>query len=172
VKQSSPAGIEGRKNVRTPTERQSDLRAQSAANQRGAQRLKALARKCGAEELVRIMDEVLDYSGRMMLAALRRLPDGEASFADVFDGDGVIQPGTEVDQPFTVKLTIRKRGDEITVDFRRVGRAPIVSNECAADGDSIVCAEIDRRSAEPHPAEFGLLAWRAMMTPANPLPCR
>ena len=104
-------------NVRTPAERQGDLRAQVAANQRGAQRLEALAGKYGAEELVRIMDEVLDYSERMMRAALRRLPDGEASFEDVFDGDGVIEPGAEVDKPFTVKLTLRKHGDEITVDF-------------------------------------------------------
>src|SRR5215469_18338956 len=104
-------------NVRTPAERQGDLRAQVAANQRGAQRLEALARKYGAEELLRIMDEVLDYSERMMRAALRRLPDGEASFEDLFDGDGVIEPGAEVDEPFTVKLTIRKRGEEITANF-------------------------------------------------------
>src|SRR5215469_15988372 len=104
-------------NVRTPAERQGDLRAQVAANHRGTQQLEALARKYGAEELVRIMDEVLDYSERMMRAALRRLPNGEASFDDVFDGDGVIEPGAEVDEPFKVKLTIRKQGDEITVDF-------------------------------------------------------
>jgi N-methylhydantoinase B len=104
-------------NVRTPAERQGDLRAQVAANQRGAQRLEALAGKYGAEELLRIMDEVLDYSERMMRTALRRLPDGEASFEDLFDGDGVIEPGAEVDEPFTVKLTIRKRGEEITADF-------------------------------------------------------
>ena len=104
-------------NVRTPAERQGDLRAQVAANRRGAQRLAALAEKYGAEELLRIMDEVLDYSEQMMRAALGRLPDGEASFEDILDGDGVIEPGAEVDEPFTVKLTIRKRGEEITADF-------------------------------------------------------
>src|SRR5215471_3041433 len=104
-------------NVRTPTERQGDLRAQVAANRRGAARLEALARKYGADELLRIMDEVLDYSETMMRAALRRLPDGEASFADVFDGDGVLAPGAEADEPFTVRLTLRKQGDEIVADF-------------------------------------------------------
>ena len=39
----------------------------------GAQRLQVLARKYGPEELLRIMDEVLDYSERMMRAALTRL---------------------------------------------------------------------------------------------------
>jgi N-methylhydantoinase B len=104
-------------NVRTPAERQGDLRAQIAANRRGAQRLEALARKYGADELLSIMNEVLDYSERMMRAALGRLPDGEASFTDVFDGDGVLAPGTDADQPFTVELRICKRGDEITADF-------------------------------------------------------
>jgi hypothetical protein len=104
-------------NVRAPSERQGDLRAQVAANRRGALRLEELARKYGPDELLRIMDEVLDYSETMMRAALRLLPDGEASFADVFDGNGVIAPGVEADEPFSVRLTIRKRGDTITADF-------------------------------------------------------
>jgi N-methylhydantoinase B len=104
-------------NVRTPAERQGDLRAQVAANRRGALRLEALARKYGADELLHIMDEVLDYSERMMRAALRSLPDGEASFTDVFDGDGVIAPGAEADEPFTVRLTVRKHRDAIIADF-------------------------------------------------------
>ena len=104
-------------NVRAPAERQGDLRAQVAANRRGALRLEALARKYGADELLRIMDEVLDYSETMMRAALRSLPDGEASFADVFDGDGVLAPGAEADEPFTVRLRVCKRGEEITADF-------------------------------------------------------
>jgi len=45
------------------------------------------------------MDEVLDYSETMMRAALRLLPDGEASFAEVFDGDGVIAPGAQAMNP-------------------------------------------------------------------------
>ena len=102
-------------NVRTPTERQGDLRAQVAANQRGALRLEALARKYGADELLCIMDDVLDYSERMMRAALRMLPDGEGRFEDVFDGDGVLAPGA--DEPFTVRLRVRKRGDTILADF-------------------------------------------------------
>src|SRR5271165_4059174 len=104
-------------NVRTPAERQGDLRAQVAANRRGALRLEALARKYGADELVEIMNEVLDYSETIMRAALRQLPDGEASFEDVFDGDGVLAPGAEADEPFTVRLTLRKRGDTIIADF-------------------------------------------------------
>jgi N-methylhydantoinase B len=104
-------------NVRTPAERRGDLRAQVAANRRGAARLEALAKKYGVDEVLHIMDEVLDYSETMMRAALRALPDGEASFEDVFDGDGVLAPGAAADEPFAVKLRVRKCGDTIVADF-------------------------------------------------------
>ena len=104
-------------NVRTPTERLGDLRAQVAANWRAAARLQALAAKYGTDTLLDIMQEVQDYSETMMRAALRALPDGEAEFSDVFDGDGVIAPGEVDDETFTVKLRIIKRGDTIVADF-------------------------------------------------------
>ena len=104
-------------NVRTPAERLGDLRAQVAANWRASARMEALAAKYGADTLLEIMGEILDYSETMMRAALRRLPDGDAAFADVFDGDGIIAEGETEDRTFTVKLSIRKRGDCIAVDF-------------------------------------------------------
>ena len=112
-------------NVRTPAERLGDLHAQVAANRRAAQRLSALAAKYGTETLLQIMQEVLDYSETMMRAALRALPDGEAAFTDVFDGDGVIAEGETEDATFTVKLRITKRGDTITADF--AGSDPAVA---------------------------------------------
>jgi N-methylhydantoinase B len=112
-------------NVRQPAERLGDLRAQVAANRRAVARLGSLARKYGTDELVRIMAAILDYSEKMMRAALRALPDGDATFSEVFDGDGVIGLGQTEDETFTVRGTIRKRGDEITVDF--AGSAPRVA---------------------------------------------
>ena len=104
-------------NVRTPAERKGDMAAQVAANRRAQQRLAALAEKYGAAELLRIMEEVLDYSERMMRGALAALPDGEAQFEDVFDGDGVLAPGAAADEPFRVRLRVAKEGDRILVDF-------------------------------------------------------
>lgn len=112
-------------NVRTPTERLGDLRAQVAANHRAAQRLSELAVKYGTDELLRIMTEVLDYSETMMRQALAALPDGEAEFTDVFDGDGVIATGETEDQPFKVRIKVTKRGDSITADF--TGSDPAVA---------------------------------------------
>jgi N-methylhydantoinase B len=104
-------------NVRTPAERLGDLRAQVAANRRAQLRLAELAGKYGVDELRRIMAAILDYSEAMMRAALRALPDGEASFTDRLDGDGILAHGETADAPFTVRLTIRKAGDTITADF-------------------------------------------------------
>ncbi len=104
-------------NVRTPAERLGDLRAQVAANRRAVQRMLGLAEKYGAAELLRIMDAVLDYSETMMRQALRALPDGEASFSDIFDGDGVLEGNQTEDATFQVRLTLRKQGDGITADF-------------------------------------------------------
>jgi N-methylhydantoinase B len=112
-------------NVRTPAERLGDLRAQVAANYRAAQRLSELAAKYGTETLLGIMQEVLDYSETMMRAALRALPDGEAEFTDIFDGDGVIESGETEDATFKVHMRIVKRGDTIAVDF--TGSDPAVA---------------------------------------------
>jgi len=112
-------------NVRTPGERLGDLRAQVAANRRAAARMAALAEKYGADELLRIMDRILDYSETMMRAALRALPDGEAHFVDTIDGDGILEPGETEDARFRVAMTICKSGDSISVDF--TGSDPRVS---------------------------------------------
>jgi N-methylhydantoinase B len=112
-------------NVRTPTERMGDLRAQVAANARAALRLSALAAKYGTDTVVDIMQEVLDYSETMMRAALRALPDGEAEFTDIFDGDGVLAAGETEDATFKVHLKVTKRGDTITADF--TGSDPAVA---------------------------------------------
>ncbi len=112
-------------NVRTPTERLGDLRAQVAANVRAGQRLGELAAKYGTDTLLAIMQEVLDYSETMMRAALRALPDGEASFTDIFDGDGVLDAGETADKTFQVCINVVKRGDTILVDF--TGSDPAVA---------------------------------------------
>lgn len=104
-------------NVRTPAERLGDMRAQVAANRRGVQRMVGQAEKYGTAELLRIMDAILDYSETMMRQALRSLPDGVTEFADIIDGDGVLEREETVDATFRIALTLTKRGDSITADF-------------------------------------------------------
>ena len=109
-------------NVRTPDERRGDLRAQMAANQRGVLRLQELARKHGAERLLAIMQEVMDYSERLMRGMLARLPDGTAVFEDFCDGDGIIEDGDKEDRTFRIRLQVTKQGDRLTVDFAGTDR--------------------------------------------------
>jgi N-methylhydantoinase B len=104
-------------NVRTPDERKGDLGAQLAATLRAAERLKALAERYGAERLVGFMAEVMDYSERLMRSALADLPDGEGTFADFCDGDGIPDDADGSDAPFWIRMRVKKTGDRLVVDF-------------------------------------------------------
>lgn len=104
-------------NVRTPDERKGDLGAQLAATLRATERLQALARRYGAAEIIGYMAQVMDYSDRLMRAALMDLPDGEGSFEDFCDGDGIADDELGADAPFWIRLSVRKTGDRLIVDF-------------------------------------------------------
>jgi N-methylhydantoinase B len=104
-------------NVRTPSERRGDLGAQLAATLRAAQRLEALAERYGAERLLAFMSEVMDYSERLMRAALAELADGEGQFADFCDGDGIPDAADGRDAPFFIRMRVEKRNDRLRVDF-------------------------------------------------------
>ena len=156
-------------NVRTPTERLGDLRAQVAANWRAALRLSELAAKYGTDTLLEIMQEVLDYSEAMMRKALLALPDGEAAFTDIFDGDGVFGVGETHDETFQVKLRITKRGDSIVADF--TGSDPAVAGPMNAPltvtASGVYCAL--KMIADPKsliPPNSG--CWRAVTVTAPP----
>jgi len=103
-------------NVRTANERAGDLWAQIAANQRGAKRLQELVFEHGTEKVERYMAAMLDYTERMTRRLLESLPDGEYTFSDYLDNDGV---GNE---PVLIKVTIHIQGDQAVVDFS--GSAP------------------------------------------------
>ena len=104
-------------NVRTPDERKGDLGAQLAATLRGAERLSALARRYGAARLIDYMAQVMDYSERLMRTLLTDLPDGEGSFEDFCDGDGIADDPSGADARFRIRLSVKKVGDRLTVDF-------------------------------------------------------
>lgn len=150
-------------NVRTPEERRGDLRAQIAANRRAEQRLQALARKYGAEALLAIMQEVLDYSETMMRKALAALPDGESSFEDFCDGDGVVEAGDTEDRPFTIRMRVEKKGDTLKVDFTDTDpQVPGPMNApLSVSKSGVLCAV--KMIADPHsliPPNSG--CWRAI----------
>ncbi len=97
-------------NVRNPDERRADLRAQVAANERGADRVGELLADHG-DRLLDAFDAVIDYSRTRLEAEIRELPDGEYTATDVMEGDGV----TDEDIPLNVTVTVE--GDSLAVDF-------------------------------------------------------
>ncbi len=129
-------------NVRTPDERMGDLNAQVAANRRACARLQSLAAKYGADIIRDIMQEILDYSERLMRHQLSTLPDGEAIFEDICDGDGIIESGDTEDKTFKIRMRVTKKGDQIEVDFD--GSSPKVSGPInaplAVTASGVYCA--------------------------------
>jgi len=99
-----------RANVRTPDEREADLRAQRAANERAEERIGELLAEHGPT-LLEAFDAVIDYSRERVDAELDALPDGTYRAQDVLEGDGV----TDADIPIEVAVTID--GTSIAVDF-------------------------------------------------------
>jgi N-methylhydantoinase B len=95
--------------MRSPRQRLADLRAQSAANAIGSERLVALARRLGLPRLRSAMDEILDYSERRARAALSALPDRRNSAEDVLEGpDG---------EDIFLRVTASVEGDSLRLDF-------------------------------------------------------
>ncbi|RJE84105.1 hydantoinase B/oxoprolinase family protein [Paracoccus onubensis] len=105
-------------NMRLPNERLGDLNAQIAAVKIGVKRLKEVIARHGADHLAVLCDEIVNRTNLRMRNAIASVPDGEYSFADVMDDDGL---GTE---DVRIALTVRKTGDKIVFDF--TGTSPQV----------------------------------------------
>jgi N-methylhydantoinase B len=100
------------KNVRLPVQVQGDLRAQLAACHIAEAQFADLVSKYGAALTKRLMAEVLDHAERLTRAELAKLPDGEWSFEDFIDDDGI-----DYGKSIRLFVTIRKSGDSMVVDW-------------------------------------------------------
>jgi N-methylhydantoinase B len=84
-------------NVRTPAMRRGDLAAQRAAVERGADALRALARRHGWNALCDAARALLDYAERRTKSALSRLPSAAPMTAvDYLEGDGITDEDLEI----------------------------------------------------------------------------
>ena len=107
------------KNVRLPVKLFGDLRAQLAACHIAERQFLDLVRQHGAETTRFYLREIVDYAERLTRAALRALPDGEASFEDWIDDDGI-----DRGKPIRLFVTLRKEGDSLHADW--TGSSPQV----------------------------------------------
>ncbi|MSO40323.1 MAG: hydantoinase B/oxoprolinase family protein [Solirubrobacterales bacterium] len=96
--------------MRGPSQRLADLRAQRAANLVGTRRLTELAQRQGAGALRAGMAEILDYGERRTRAALSALSDGSGEAEDVLEGlNG---------EDLTLQLRATLHGEELSLDFQ------------------------------------------------------
>ncbi|MGK7870363.1 hydantoinase B/oxoprolinase family protein [Falsiroseomonas sp. E2-1-a20] len=100
------------RNVRLPVRLFGDLRAQLAACHIAERQFADLVARYGAETVKDYMQDVIDYAERLTRAALADLPDGEWSFEDWIDDDGV-----DYGKPIRLFVTIRKTGAHMVVDW-------------------------------------------------------
>ncbi|MBM3481731.1 MAG: hydantoinase B/oxoprolinase family protein, partial [Alphaproteobacteria bacterium] len=100
------------RNVRLPVQVFGDLRAQLAACHVAEKKFAQVVAKYGAQQTKTFMRETIDYAERLTRKALEGLPDGEWSFEDWIDDDGI-----DRGKPIRLFVTIRKRGDHMVVDW-------------------------------------------------------
>jgi N-methylhydantoinase B len=100
------------RNVRVPVQVLGDLRAQLAACHIAEKQFAEVVARHGAAHTKAMLDEILDYAERLTRAALADLPDGEWSFEDFIDDDGI-----DYGKPIRLFVTIRKRGGTMTCDW-------------------------------------------------------
>jgi N-methylhydantoinase B len=107
------------KNVRMPVRVFGDLRAQLAACHIAEEAFLRLLRRHGVKQVKAYMEEVLEHTERLTRAVLRELPDGEWSFEDWIDDDGV-----DYGKPIRLFVTFRKRGDALVADWTGTSPQP------------------------------------------------
>jgi N-methylhydantoinase B len=100
-----------RKNIRYPHETLGDLRSQASACRTGEQGLVGLATEHGPATLQQYFDSIIEKTEILMRSGIAAIPDGEYSFADYIDDDGL--GSGEI----CIAVTLTVNGDEITADF-------------------------------------------------------
>jgi N-methylhydantoinase B len=99
-----------------------DMEAQIAAARIGAQRFLDLVRRYGRVTVTGASADLMDYSERLMRAAINRIPDGE--YRATTRIDGFLDDPEPSRRDLAICVTITVTGDEMVVDL--AGTAPQV----------------------------------------------
>lgn len=154
-------------NVRTPEERRGDLNAQIAACHTGAERLQEVAVRYGLPRVRQLMQELQDYSEKLMRAFLSKVPHGRYEAEDFLDDDGAGSGPVRIAVALEF-LPVSKSKPLVTVDFS--GSSPQVAGSINAV-DAIAysaCFYVFRcLLQEDVPAAAGLMRPVRMIAPAG-----
>ncbi len=104
-------------NSRSPRNMRGDLEAQIAGCRTGEARLGAVFEHFGKDQVRAGIDALLDYAERLTRLAIERMEDGEYSFSDWLDDDG-LSPDAD---PVEIRVTLRVKGSELEFDFTGSG---------------------------------------------------
>src|SRR5438477_767226 len=155
-------------NVRTPAEREGDLRAQLASCHTGAERLSELCQRYGLPRVSEAAGELLDYSEQLMRAFLAKVPPGIYHAEDFLDDDGITPQPVRIAVAITVKRSRSPRRPTVTVDF--TGSSPQVAGSVNAV-EAITysaCFYVSRcLLAEDVPATAGLMRPIQVIAPSG-----
>lgn len=111
-------------NMRQSWERLGDMKAQIAALRAGEKRVLSLVAKHGVDVVKECMDEVQNYSERLIRGFLGQIPDGVYHAEDFVDQD----PATGLPKRVAVELTIE--GDHAVVDLTGSDDAALSGINC------------------------------------------
>ena len=101
-----------RDNTRYPDSALGDMRAQIASCQLGARRYAELIARYGRETVEACIAKVWDQAEAAARAVVEKIPDGDYEAESFLDNDG-----RTLDKPLRVKVKVRVRGSQMTVDF-------------------------------------------------------
>lgn len=163
-------------NVRTPEEREGDLGAQIAACHTGAERIREICARYGAERCKGAAAELLTYSEELMRALLQTVPPGVYSAEDFLDNDGITEEQVRIAVTVKVHSSDHAKGGPkgrrdrsrqmVTVDFTGSDTQVSGSVNAVAAITYSACFYVFRcLLAEDVPATAGLMRPIDVITP-------
>ncbi|MFD1910862.1 hydantoinase B/oxoprolinase family protein [Halodurantibacterium flavum] len=111
-------------NIRVPHLVVGDMEAQIKAARIGAERYRDLVTLYGETAFRDACSDLMDYSERLMRAAIAALPDGD--YSAISHIDGYLDDPDPARRHLPIAATVKIRGDSMTVDL--TGTAPQVSD--------------------------------------------
>ena len=134
--------------MRNPDERRGDLRAQLAAHALAARRIDELCVRRGQAQVEAAMDELHDYSERLVRAAIARFPAGR------YDAIDTLEPADGGELEIRAAVTID--GDELEIDFAGTATQHDGNLNCPIAVTRSACYFVVRCLADPElPASGG-----------------
>lgn len=140
-----------------------DLQVIKGALELGADMVSHYVRRYGREAYAGAVQYALDYSERAVRAALARLPDGDYTAEDHLDND---MNGN----PMFARCVVRKRGEEIEVDFSGSSREEWGGYACTWS-DTVTGAHLGLQVALPDSVSPNAGAYRPVHVVTPPGSC-